>query len=90
VLGFRDSGQEVLFRDVRRFGRVQLLKPDEGCTRLDRLGVDALVARGEQLFAIARRSRRAIKSLLLDQSVIAGIAYLRGRGVVPGGASSFT
>ena len=75
-LAFRDGGQEVLFRDVRRFGRVQLLGPDEGCTRLDRLGVDALVARGEQLFAIARRSRRAIKSLLLDQSVIAGIGNI--------------
>jgi formamidopyrimidine-DNA glycosylase len=75
-LAFRDGGQEVFFRDVRRFGRVQLLRPDEGCTRLDRLGVDALVASGEQLFAIARKSRRAIKSLLLDQSVIAGIGNI--------------
>ena len=75
-LSFRDGGQELFLRDVRRFGRVQVLKPGESCARLDRLGVDALVATGAHLFAMARKRRIAIKSLLLDQSVVAGIGNI--------------
>lgn len=69
---FEDGGPEVLFRDVRKFGKVQLLAPGECSARLARLGGDALEITGGQIFRAARGRRIAIKSLLLDQSVVAG------------------
>lgn len=69
---FEGGGPAVIFRDVRKFGKVLWLAPGEKTPRLERLGVDALRARGADLFAAARTRSAAIKSLLLDQSVIAG------------------
>jgi formamidopyrimidine-DNA glycosylase len=71
-LEFADAGPAVLFRDVRKFGKVQLLAPGERSERLDRLGTDALAITGEALFAAARGRSAAIKTLLLDQAVVAG------------------
>jgi formamidopyrimidine-DNA glycosylase len=62
----------VFFRDVRKFGKVQLLAPGELSPRLDKLGVDALELTGHALFAATRGRNVAIKSLLLDQALIAG------------------
>ncbi|MCP5039535.1 MAG: bifunctional DNA-formamidopyrimidine glycosylase/DNA-(apurinic or apyrimidinic site) lyase [bacterium] len=69
---FDDDGPEVLFRDVRKFGKVMLIAEGEPNARLDRLGGDALDVTGEHLFEASRRRKTAIKALLLDQSVIAG------------------
>ncbi len=71
-LSFVDGGPDVFFRDVRKFGKVQLLAQGEPSERLAKLGVDALELEGEALFASTRGRSVAIKSLLLDQSVIAG------------------
>ena len=71
-LGFEDDGPEVLFRDVRKFGKVLLLRPGERSERLDRLGIEALELSGQELFRATRGRKIAIKSLLLDQSVVAG------------------
>ncbi|MBW2242596.1 MAG: bifunctional DNA-formamidopyrimidine glycosylase/DNA-(apurinic or apyrimidinic site) lyase [Deltaproteobacteria bacterium] len=71
-LRFAHEGPDVFFRDVRKFGKVQLLAPGEPCERLDKLGTDALETTGEELFRASRKRRVAIKSLILDQSVIAG------------------
>jgi formamidopyrimidine-DNA glycosylase len=71
-LVFDDGGPAVIFRDVRKFGKVLLLGPGEKTVRLERLGVDALRATGADLFAAARKRTAPIKSLLLDQAVIAG------------------
>jgi formamidopyrimidine-DNA glycosylase len=71
-LCFSDDGPRVFFRDVRKFGKVQLLAADEACARLSKLGPDALQVEGEDLFRASRKRVVAIKSLLLDQSVIAG------------------
>jgi formamidopyrimidine-DNA glycosylase len=71
-LAFADGGPEVFFRDVRKFGKVQLLAPGEPSARLAKLGVDALELAGATLFTATRGRAVAIKSLLLDQSVIAG------------------
>jgi formamidopyrimidine-DNA glycosylase len=75
-LHFEDGGPAVLFRDVRKFGKVKLLEPGEREPRLERLGVDALVATGELLFRASRKRTVAIKNLLLDQSVIAGVGNI--------------
>jgi len=75
-LRFDDGGPDVLFRDARKFGKVQLMKPDEPSARLDRLGPDALAASGRLLFAAVRTRRVPVKSLLLDQSLIAGVGNI--------------
>jgi len=71
-LAFEDRGPALIFRDVRKFGKVLLLEPGEKTVRLERLGVDALRASGAELYAAARKRTAPIKNLLLDQSVIAG------------------
>lgn len=92
------SGGELLFRDPRRFGRI-LLHPgwtDENCPRLERLGPDAwrldravFVAR-----LVERAGRRAVKAVLLDQGVAAGIGNIYAdeacfhAGILPGRALS--
>ena len=75
-LHFADGGPAVLFRDVRKFGKVALLHAGTEDARLGKLGVDALSADGESLFSAARLRKIPIKSLLLDQSVIAGIGNI--------------
>ena len=71
-LSFADDGPEVFFRDVRKFGKVQLLAAGEPSERLAKLGVDALELTGNALFESTRGRVVAIKSLLLDQAVVAG------------------
>jgi formamidopyrimidine-DNA glycosylase len=73
---FEDDGPQVLLRDVRKFGKLMLLAPGEQHPRLDRLGIDALEVSGEILFAAGRQRKVAIKSLLLDQSVLAGMGNI--------------
>jgi formamidopyrimidine-DNA glycosylase len=75
-LEFADRGPRVFFRDVRKFGKVLLIAAGKSDSRLEKLGVDALVATGASLFEAARARKIPIKSLLLDQSVIAGIGNI--------------
>jgi formamidopyrimidine-DNA glycosylase len=75
-LGFDDRGPDVLFRDARKFGRVQLLRPGQSSARLDRLGPDALAIRGQALCAALRGRKAPIKALLLDQAVLAGVGNI--------------
>jgi formamidopyrimidine-DNA glycosylase len=73
---FDDGGPALFFRDVRKFGKVRLLGVGQSDPRLERLGVDALAATGDELFAAAHKRKVAIKSLLLTQAVIAGIGNI--------------
>ena len=75
-LGFTDEGPGVMLRDVRKFGKVRLLAPGDREPRLEKLGLDALEVDAEHLFAASRKRRVAIKSLLLDQSVLAGVGNI--------------
>ena len=75
-LEFAGGGPRVFFRDVRKFGKVLLILAGGSDARLDKLGIDALVAEGLHLFEAARSRTIPIKSLLLDQSVIAGIGNI--------------
>lgn len=76
VLEFADGGPSLFFRDVRKFGKVEFLRSGAKSSRLDKLGVDALAATGADLCAAARSRSVAIKSLLLDQSVLAGVGNI--------------
>lgn len=76
ALHFTDGGEEVLFRDVRKFGKVRWLPPHKSDARLDKLGPDALTVTGPLLHAETRTRRTAIKTVLLDQEVIAGVGNI--------------
>jgi formamidopyrimidine-DNA glycosylase len=73
---FEDGGPRVFFRDVRKFGKVLLVGAGQSDARLDKLGIDALKAEGEHLYEAARARKIPIKTLLLDQGVIAGIGNI--------------
>jgi formamidopyrimidine-DNA glycosylase len=75
-LCFADGGPDVLFRDVRKFGKLRLLAPGEKEPRLEKLGVDALEAKGDDLYRASRGRSVAIKNLLLSQVAIAGVGNI--------------
>lgn len=75
-LTFEDGGRDVLFRDTRKFGKVELLLRDQESERLDRLGIDALLVTAELLYEATRSRAAAIKNVLLDQSVLAGVGNI--------------
>jgi formamidopyrimidine-DNA glycosylase len=76
VLEFDDDGEQVLFRDVRKFGKVRWIGHGKSDARLDKLGADALEASGTELFAKTRARKVNVKSLLLDQEVLAGVGNI--------------
>jgi formamidopyrimidine-DNA glycosylase len=76
VIEFREPGPKLYFRDVRKFGKVAWIAAGDSHERLERLGVDALRASGDVLWEAARRRSTPIKTLLLDQAVIAGIGNI--------------
>jgi formamidopyrimidine-DNA glycosylase len=71
-LDFADGAPGLRFRDVRKFGKVRLIEPGQSDARLDKLGHDALEVTGLLLFDASRKRRIPIKTLLLDQRVLAG------------------
>jgi formamidopyrimidine-DNA glycosylase len=75
-LDFVDGGPRVFFRDVRKFGKCLLVPDGRSDARIEKLGIDALAASGLDLFEAARARKIPIKTLLLDQSVIAGIGNI--------------
>jgi len=76
MLDFEDGGPSLYFRDVRKFGKVRLLDAKLTDPRLDRLGTDALVVEPAELFELIHQRRVAIKSVLLDQAVLAGVGNI--------------
>ena len=71
-----DSGQELRFRDTRKFGRVYLV--DDKQEVLGKLGPEPLSAAftAGLLEEIMSSRRRILKPLLLDQTIIAGIGNI--------------
>ena len=69
---------KLVYRDVRKFGGFSLL---DGSRMQDfladkRLGPDALSIRAEELLTRCRRTRRPLKAVLLDQTVLAGLGNI--------------
>ena len=71
-----DDGRELRYTDVRRFGRMAIVREgfEEGI--LGSLGVDPLEASEDQFMALLKIRRARIKALLLDQSVLRGIGNI--------------
>ena len=64
------NGKQVAMRDPRRLGSVEL-DPDLG-----RLGVEASTITKQQLERVVSKRTKAIKAVLLDQQLIAGLGNL--------------
>ena len=75
VLDFRD-GLRLAFNDTRKFGRAWLV--DDAQTVLAGLGPEPLdpALTGLALYRCWHESSRAIKTLLLDQSILAGVGNI--------------
>ncbi|QQR89163.1 MAG: bifunctional DNA-formamidopyrimidine glycosylase/DNA-(apurinic or apyrimidinic site) lyase [Myxococcales bacterium] len=70
------NNKHLVFRDVRKFGKIQWLAPGQSSDRLKKLGPDALSISAKQLWTAAQHRRIALKSFLLDQNVVAGIGNI--------------
>ena len=75
-LRFVDASPALIFRDVRKFGKVALTPNPNVTRRLSKLGVDALGVRDDDLWNAARKRRTPIKTLLLNQAVLAGVGNI--------------
>ncbi len=64
----------LYFVDVRKFGRMRLWSKAESL--LPHLGPDALDEKTVFQVLVNRKSRRAIKTLLLDQKILAGVGNI--------------
>lgn len=72
-----DDGSHLYFRDPRRFGGLWFLRTTVALEeRWSELGPDALTVVGEAISVTAANSRRAIKAVLLDQAVLAGVGNI--------------
>ena len=74
-----DDGRELRFVDPRRFGMAVWLEPGDEANdpSLNKLGMEPLDPRLSQMLPPLIRNRRApIKSLLLDQHLVAGIGNI--------------
>lgn len=71
-----DSGQELRFRDTRKFGRVYLVRDSQEV--VGKLGPEPLdpAFTVERLQEIVSGRKRMLKPFLLDQSMIAGIGNI--------------
>jgi formamidopyrimidine-DNA glycosylase len=73
----KDRSRKIAFRDVRKFGRLLLLETGiEKFLIQKKLGPDALDITGRRLTEAFRKTKRSIKSALLDQTVIAGLGNI--------------
>ena len=67
------DGKELRFRDPRRFGEIRWLGADLGDHKM---GPEPLTMRPADLAARLRKTKRAIKNALMDQSVVAGLGNI--------------
>ena len=73
-----DDGRRLTYRDVRRLGRIYLLRPDEWELFSARIGPEPLdpALTDEAFGAVLQRSRQAIKKVIMDQRRLAGVGNI--------------
>ena len=67
------SGLHLAFIDPRKFGRIRLAESAEAYQKARKLGPDALLISAAELHQKLSRRQVAVKPLLLDQSLTAGL-----------------
>jgi formamidopyrimidine-DNA glycosylase len=78
VVRFEDGRNELRFRDVRKFGFLLCLEgePESACGELASLGPEPLEVGLLEFLTIFKARKGRIKSLLLDQTRIAGVGNI--------------
>ena len=78
VMRFEDGKNELRFRDVRKFGFLLCLEgvPETACGELACLGPEPLDIGPAEFTALVAQKKGRIKSLLLNQKMIAGIGNI--------------
>ena len=73
-----DDGRVVHYRDVRRLGTVALMTPKRFEAYAGALGIEPLDSAftSEHLSQLLARSRQAVKKVLMDQRLVAGIGNI--------------
>jgi formamidopyrimidine-DNA glycosylase len=73
-----DDGRTVHYRDIRRLGTVALMSPAEFDQYTSALGIEPLdpAFTADRLASILARSRRPIKTVLMDQRRLAGVGNI--------------
>lgn len=75
IFRFANNGR-LAFDDQRKFGEIELIRNVDEFLQTRSLGFDALGIRFSQFKAIFRKHRGAVKAILLNQQLIAGIGNL--------------
>ncbi len=73
-----DDGRALHYRDIRRLGTVTVMSPRRFDSYVDALGVEPLDPRftPAHLSGILRRSRQAVKKVVMDQRQLAGVGNI--------------
>ncbi len=73
-----DSGEKLVFADVRKFGTVKLSDKDKakGLRELLKLGPEPFNLKTQEFVKLIGSKKRKIKQVLMDQTVIAGIGNI--------------
>jgi formamidopyrimidine-DNA glycosylase len=71
-----DDGGSLVYEDMRKFGAIGLTPSMSAFLERKRLGPDALEIERDDFVERVARHRRPIKTVLLDQSVLAGVGNL--------------
>jgi formamidopyrimidine-DNA glycosylase len=72
------DGRSIHYRDIRRLGTLTLMRPERFAQYSDALGIEPLdpAFTAEHLSVLLRGSRQAVKKVLMDQRVVAGIGNI--------------
>ncbi len=72
------DGRALVYRDIRRLGTVALMNPERFDAYVATLGIEPLdpAFTAAHLSALVRVSKRTIKQVLMDQTVIAGVGNI--------------
>jgi formamidopyrimidine-DNA glycosylase len=79
VFGLDGSATQLRFRDIRRFGSVSLLAPDDNMEKhVEELGLGPEPFHVEAAYWRQQltKTRRTLKAILLDQRVVAGVGNI--------------
>lgn len=73
-----DDASKLIYHDVRKFGRMKLLPKDdfEKDLSLTNLGKEPFDLKMDELYKKTQKTKRKIKEVLLDQSVISGLGNI--------------
>lgn len=73
---FFTDGSALLYQDVRKFGRLELIPESELSARYAELGEEPFDLTGDQLWRRLQGKRIPLKQAIMDQTIVAGIGNI--------------